>query len=135
MVNNPPQKRGHLMNSSNIRINMVNLRSRFVYDKGKDTRGQILKKFVQYLIKSDMWFQILKCVSHRRLIHPKTLEKILKVPSANYGKELYLYNTTRKMLNLFGFLYQLNNSLMEQRSSRISLLQVLMKLDVMMHGN
>ena len=62
-----PQKRGHLMNSSAIIINMVNSMSRSVYFKEIYTSRYILKNFGPYLIKLDLWFCILNFVSHKIL--------------------------------------------------------------------
>ena len=44
-----------------------NPRSIPVYEEGRATRENILKIFVPDSIKSDLWFHILKFVSHRNL--------------------------------------------------------------------
>ena len=49
-----------LMKSIAIKLHVENTKSISVYEEGRATREQILKRFVPYLIKSDTWFHILK---------------------------------------------------------------------------
>ena len=56
-----------LINSIAIKPHVENPRLISVYAEGRTIRGQILKISVPYLIKSDLWFHILKFVSQRNL--------------------------------------------------------------------
>ena len=76
MDNTPSQLKARSMNSSAIILNVENTRPTSVYQEGISNRGQILKRFVPYLIKSDLWFHILRFVSHRNLSPQITWVKI-----------------------------------------------------------
>ena len=65
-----------LMNSISIKLHVNNPRSRSVYAKVKATRGKILKIFGPNLIKSDLWFHILKFVSQSNFSPQRTLVKL-----------------------------------------------------------
>ena len=64
-----------LMNSIAIKNHMDNTSSRIVYPKERATREHILNKFVPDLIKSDIWFHILKLVSQINFPHQQTLAR------------------------------------------------------------
>ena len=64
------------MISTAIKIYVENPRSRSVYVEEIDTREEILKIFAPDLIKSDLWFHILKFVSQINLPHQITLVKV-----------------------------------------------------------
>ena len=66
----------HLMNSIAIKTLVGNPSSSLVYAKGRATIEQILKRFDIYLIKSYLWFQILKFFSQRNIPHQRTLLKV-----------------------------------------------------------
>ena len=67
----PSQLKAPLMNSSAIRIDMEHPRSISVYEEGRATSIHILKRFVPDLIKSDLWFHILKFASQINLSPPR----------------------------------------------------------------
>ena len=79
----------------NIIINVENIRSISIFSEGRATRGKILNIFGPNLIKSYLWFQLLKLVSHRNLQLQIKLVKLLKVLIKKSGKKLYLWNMTR----------------------------------------
>ena len=56
----------------------------------KTTRGQILKIFGPYLIKSDLRFHILKLVSKRKIQPQIALTKLLNVIRNKSGNNIYL---------------------------------------------
>ena len=60
MENKPSHNKAQMMKSRAIRLNVVNPKSISVYSEVRATRGNILNKFSPYLIKSDLWFHILK---------------------------------------------------------------------------
>ena len=76
------------MNSITIKINMENPKTISVFAEERTTKGNILKKFVPNLIKSDLLFNILTLVSQINQPQQRTLMKsFLK---ENYVKKLYL---------------------------------------------
>ena len=130
------QLKVYLMKSTVIKLHGVNQRSRSVYAEGRATKGQILNKFALDLIKSDLWFNILKFVSQRNLPHQRILVMLQAVLRDNSGKKTFFFNMTRiKMLAFSQLQTQKNPSLKEQKSSVHSLLLVLRKVIVLMHGN
>ena len=89
------QLKVYLMKSIVIKLHGVNQRSRSFYAEGRAIKGQILKNFALDLIKSDLWFHILKFVSQRNLPHLRILVMLQAVLRDNSGKKLFLFNMTR----------------------------------------
>ena len=66
----------YLMNSIFIKIHGGNTLSRSVYAEGRATKERILKIFAPDLIKSDLWFHILKLITKRNLPQQVILMKV-----------------------------------------------------------
>ena len=124
------------MNLEVIKLLVENPRSRLVYVEGRATREHILKRLFPYLIKSYLWFHVLKLVSQRNLPHQRILVKVQKFLRDNSRNKLYLCNMKiMKIPALFQIPSQSNNSLKGKKSSVHSFLPVFSKVTVLMHGN
>ena len=95
MENILSQIKARLMNSISTKIHVKNPKSISVYAEVRATIGHILKRFVPYLIKSDLWFYILNFVFQINLSPQTTLVKFQRVLRNNYVKKLYFCNMTR----------------------------------------
>ena len=58
-----------------------------MYEKGRATRGHILKIFAPYLITAYLWFHISEFVSQRKCLTPKNICEALKGPQRQFLKE------------------------------------------------
>ena len=76
MEKSPSYIKDLLINSSTIRLNVGNTRSRSVYAEGRATRVHTLKIFGTDLINSELWFHILKFISQRNFSPQGTLVNI-----------------------------------------------------------
>ena len=109
---------GHFIKSRDTRIlNMGNPRSRSVYVKGKATSRQISKNFGPDFIKSDMWFHILKFVSQKFPLSPKSIVEALKVLQSQLYIEALFLQYNNKIIKIISDQIPINNLPMDKMFS------------------
>ena len=102
------------MNSTAIKLLEDNPSSILVYAEGRANRKQILERFTTYLIKSDLWFHILKVSLPKIPRTPNNIGGGLKDFQRQIWKEsLFVIRT--KMSAFFRLPSQSNTSLKEKK--------------------